>query len=112
MLEITITVDTNDGDCACAVNSISKEDLDRLKPLIAAINEFKPYKIRDWFHHQNWPSGDCCREDLGEKEPGQIYDFPEEIIELFENFLPSSEHGFHTIERIEVCPQRKKIRLL
>lgn len=112
MLEITIMVDTNDGDYEYAINTISEEDLDRLRPLINAIKEFKPYRNENWTHTHNWAIGDCCRDDLGEKEPAEIYDFPEEIMELFENFLPSPQYGFHTIERIEVCPKQDKERLL
>ena len=98
-LEITIRVDTNDGDYVTGINKISQEDLDTLMPLIKAIKKI------DCGH--NYPHGECCDEKAED-----IYDFDDEVFELFEDYLPSTEHGFHTIERIEVCPLVKKKRLL
>jgi hypothetical protein len=116
--EITITVDTNDGDYITAVNQISEKDLETIKPLIAAIKKFKPYTTRsskgsyDHSHDSNFPYGDCCREDLGEKTVYELYDFPEEVFEIFQDFLPGSEYGFHTIDSVEVTPFLKKTKLL
>lgn len=112
MLEITIVVDTNDGDCTQVTNDISEEDLGILRPLIKAIKEFKPYRNKKRTHSHNWTTGECLREDLGEKEPSEIYGFEEEIMELFEDLLPATMYGFHTIERIEVCPKQVRERLL
>lgn len=122
MYEITITVDTNDADYATAVCDITKKQLDKIKPLIAAIKKFKPYKTESkkyrhlgtatYTHNHNYPHGECCREDLGEKSPREYYDFPEEIFELFEEFLPWNEYGFHTIISVGYCPSQEKTRLL
>lgn len=117
--EITIRVDTNDADFDTSINKISEEELNKFRPLIAAIKKFKPYKTKknDWEdkHHHNWPKGECLREDLGEKSPYELYpEFSEELIEEFEDeWLPSgSDWGFHTIDSIEVCPYIKKETLL
>jgi hypothetical protein len=118
--EITIVADTNDGDYITRVSKISEVDLETIKPLIEAISKFKPYKskLRDkfsWTHDHNYPFGDgewIPRLDLGEKPPRKIYSFPEEIFDIFENLLPFSEQGFHTIESIEVTPFVKKVKLL
>ena len=112
MWEIAIRVDTNDGDYAYATNTISEEDLDKIRPLIKAIKEFEPYENKNNTHTHNWTTGECLRDDLGEKEPAEIYPFDEEIMELFMDFLPPTMYGFHTIERIEVCPLQHKERLL
>ena len=117
MLEITITVDTNDADYNTSVNEISEEDLEKIKPLIAAIRKFKPYTHKfknghDWPHRHNYPFGDACREDLGEKPPTELYDFSEEIFEIFEELFPHTEDGFHTIDSITVCPLIEKTILL
>ena len=64
------------------------------------------------YHHHNFPTGECLRKDLGEKSPQELYDFDEEVFELFEDFCPYPEYGFHTIERIELYPTPKKTRLL
>ena len=116
-LQIVITVDTNDGDYATKISSISKEKLKQIKPLIVAIAAFKPYKAkgptsREYKHHHNYPYGECCREDLGERTPEQLYIFSEEIFELFLEYLPYNEYGFHTIERIEVFEKVNQQRLL
>jgi len=118
--EITITADVNDGDYTTAVNEISEEDLDTIKPLIQAIKEFKPYKVEhESFgkmatrtHHHNYPYGEFIREDLGEKSPGEIYKFGLEVHEIFEQYIPYGEYGIHTIESITICPLQKKTKLL
>ena len=125
MFEITITVDTNDGDYATEVSNITPEQLEKIRPLIEAIKEFKPYEViyktdykidgqDEWpmTHRHNYPCGDILRDDLGEKDPREIYKFPEEIFELFEDFIPYGEYGFHTIESISYCPLQEKIKLL
>lgn len=110
--EITIRVDTNDGDYNEVTNPISKEDLNKLKPLFKAIKQFKPYKAKGHGHAHNFPMGEILREDLGEKSPAEIYNVDEELIELLEEYLPHCDYGFHTIERVEIFPQPKKERLL
>lgn len=113
--EITITVDTNDGDYATAIGTITDSDLDKIKPLIVSIGKFKPYKSpNNWTHGHNWPTGDCLRTDLGEQSPLEHYQgvVSEDVIDLFEGFLPSTEYGFHTIVSIDVTPLVKKVKLL
>lgn len=111
-LEITIIADENDGDYITAVTIISKEGLDRLRPIAEKIKSFKPYKSKGRTHTHNWTIGECLRDDLGEKPPEEIYGLSEEDMEFFEEFLPCPQHGFHTIERIEVCPKQNKERLV
>jgi len=116
--EISITVDTNDADYNTRVEKIPESDLNIIKPLIVAIKNFKPYNTKsksglDWNHSHNYPFGDCCREDLGEIPPREYYNFPEEVFDVFEEYLPyGNEYGFHTIESIEVTPYIKKTKLL
>lgn len=117
--ELIIKVDTNDGDYATEVATISDADLDKIKPLIVAIGKFQPYKTKtesgsEWTHTHNYPFGEVVREDLGEKEPREYYHgvVSEDVIDLFEEFLPYSEYGFHTIVSIEATPLVKKTKLL
>lgn len=113
--EITIQADTNDGDCVTSVNDISEENLNKLRPLIEAIKNFKPYSSGNYCgkHQSNYPVGECFREDLGEKPPEEIYDeFAKEVFDIFEDLLPEYEWGIHTIEKVEVCPKQKKEKLL
>ncbi len=118
--EITITADPNDADYITAVNEISEEDLDTIKPLIQAIKEFKPYnaeyesfgRMSTTMHHHNYPYGECLRGDMGEKSPEELYEFDSKVLELFEEYIPHSEYGIHTIESITICPLQKKTKLL
>lgn len=118
--EITIKVDTNDGDYATEISTISDSDLDKIKPLIAAIKKFQPYKTKsesgmDWEHSHNYPYGEVLREDLGEKEPRDYYHgvvSNNDVFDLFEDLLPYGEYGFHTIVSIDVTPLVKKAKLL
>lgn len=116
-LEILITVDTNDADYATNISSISAKKLDQIKPLIEAIATFKSYKVKTplsskYEHSHNYPYGEMCREDLGEKTPQQLYKFSDKVFELFEEFLPYNEYGFHTIESIEVFEKVNRQKLL
>ena len=118
--EITIIADTNDGDYVTQISTINKEDLAIIKPLIAAIKRFKPYKVKrkdhmgkfTWTHHHNYPNSEYIRGDLGEKSPRELYNFSEKVFELFEEYVPYGEHGIHTIESITICPLQKKTKLL
>lgn len=124
-LEITITADTNDADYISQSSKISKSDLELIKPLIKAIKNFTSYTtplpenigsgiIKEWEHCHNFPSGECVRDDLGEKSGYQYY-LPlvgEDVMNMFEGLLPYGEHGIHTIKSIEVTPYVKKIKLL
>ena len=112
MLEIMIRVDTNDGDYAEVTNIITEAQLKILRPVFKAIKNFKPYKVDRWKHDNNFPSGECLREDLGEKTPEEIYDLDEDTMDLLCEFLPSAVYGFHTIERVEIFPQSQKKRLV
>lgn len=116
--DIKIEADTNDADYVMEISTISDEDLNKIKPLIAAIKAFKSYKGRSksgltHYHQNNYPHGECLRCDLGEKPPREIYKgFDEEVFELFEDLLPHGEYGIHTIVSIEVTPHNKWKKLL
>lgn len=115
--ELIITVDENDADYNTKMSVIPEEDLNRILPLIEAIKNFKPYTSKsdsgsEWTHRHNYPFGDCCREDLGEKPPYEFYPFDEEVFEIFEEYVPYSEYGFHTIVSIEVGDVPKRTKLL
>lgn len=101
--EIAITVDTNDADYNTATNEISQEQLDKIMPLIKAIKNTK--------ESYNFEYGDIAEQ--GWEFPIRYSDkFSKDVTELFLEFLPSTQNGFHTIERIEIYPIPKKERLL
>lgn len=102
-----VEIDTNDADYIGRLVEIEDEDVKKWMPLIEKIKNFKPYtgtsdSGREWNHSSNFPVGDCCRYDLGEMDPCELYDISEEeldeFIETFE--LYGGEYGFHTITRI------------
>jgi len=121
IIEITIKVDSNDADYLIETNIICKEDLDQIKPLIEAIKNFEPYEAfwdkeqthKTTYSH-NYPRGEYCpREDMGEKTVEEIYpQFDEEIFEIFEEFCPCGEYGFHTIKAISIQVNPRKEILL
>lgn len=117
LVEIQITVDRNDGDYETVLNMLEAEQLEKLKPLIEAIAMFKPYRVErrnlDWMHDRNFPWGETCRSDLGEKDARGLYEelFPE-AMKILEDLLPCCEYGFHSITSIKYTPARAWISLL
>ncbi len=101
---IIITADTNDGDYVKSINKITEETFDKIKQVIEAIRNFKPYKSTSelgYSHNHNFATGECVRDDLGEKSAEDLYG----QIDGFSNFeelLPYSEYGIHTIKSIEI----------
>ena len=101
MLEITIVVDTNDGDYVTEVSQINEQDLETLRPLFEAI---KSNKNRHNFDLLDYG----CIEDLAEEEYSSI---DSDIVEDFLwSYCPETE--FHTIKSIEFCPLIEKVKIL
>jgi hypothetical protein len=107
---IKIIADTNDGDCITEFRKITDEELELIKPMVRAIANFKPYKVKtadgrmDWTHHHNYPTDP--RYNLGEKSAYEFYAesglVPKESFYLFDDMVPRSEYQPHTIESIEI----------
>lgn len=102
-----VEVDTNDADYIGKLVHVSDEKVEKWMPLIEKIKNFKPYtgtaaSGSTWNHSSNFPVGDCCRYDLGEMNPCELYDITEEeLYEFRDTFeLFAGEYGFHTISRI------------
>lgn len=116
MYEIMVKVDMRDADYSVAINDITEEELDRFRPLIKAISEFKPYEDDSGsIHYSNCPYGECCRDWQGDKTIEEIYpDFDEDLIQEFieEYCYWTSECGFRSIYQIEVYPKPEKEVLL
>ena len=96
---LQITVDYNDGDYAERLSDISLETIQRLAPVFTAIKARQGHI---------WPQGD----------QRNMYDNPAifypqltlEQIELFDDFCPRCEYGFHSIEEIRVFRITSEIR--
>ena len=102
-----VEVDTNDADYVGKLVNVSNEEVEKWMPLIEKIKNFKPYTGTAasgtiWNHTSNFPYGECCRCDLGEKTPEELYHITEEELnEFIDTFhLYGGEYGFHTITRI------------
>jgi len=105
MKYLLVNVDTNDGDYIEKMSPVTDEQLAILKPLFHAIGQFKPYTTEKWKygHGHNFPYGEVCREELGEKTPEELYPEHKEAVELFQDdFIPHAEYGFHTICNVKV----------
>ncbi len=110
---IKVTVVGIAGGDATFFGKITPAQLDRLRPLFTAISNFTVYDAKaedgkmDWTHSDNFPWGECQREDLGEKSPEQIYVetglvTAEDLNFFANNFIPYPENGFHSIDSIQV----------
>lgn len=102
-----VEVDTNDADYIGKIVSVCDDQVEKWMPLIEKIKNFKPYTGTSdsgitWNYKHNFPVGECCRYDLGEMDPCELYDITEdeldEFIDTFE--LYGGEYGFHTINKI------------
>ena len=114
-----VEIDTNDADYIGKLVHISDEKVEKWMPLIEKIKNFKPYTgtsnwDTQWNHSSNFPVGECCRYDLGEKDPMELYDITEdELVKFIETFeLYGGEYGFHTISKIIEVQFDAKDRLI
>ena len=68
------------------VVKVSDKTFKKFLPLIEKIKNFKPYDAVskggfEYTHDANFPVDDCCRYDLGEKDPCELYDIDEATLE-------------------------------
>ncbi len=105
-----VVADANDADYVEQLTPTTDADLDKLRPLFEAIKQFKPYEAKGgrhdlvWTHDHNFPYGDACREDLGEKPVDKLYAAHQEALELFTGtYLPTDDSGScHTVTEVRV----------
>jgi len=108
---IEIKADTNDADYIIEKSEITDEEIEKLKPVIETIKNFKPYKINNWNFRHNWPSTDYARHDLGEKTINELYG-NNDAVEFLKELVPYGECGVHTIDSITILHVTKEIKLL
>ena len=113
---ILIEVATNDGDLSQRISGITEKDFNIIKPLIDEIKNFKPYIVKSktgcsFTHAHNYNMPPRVRDDLGEKNPEDIYsDIDQEVFEKFNSFTPSRD--FHSITKIVIFPFVDGVQLL
>ncbi len=84
-LHIRVTVDTNDADYVESVHPVTFAQVEELQPLLDAIKA----------NHGTYPRGD-------QGEAIDVYPEHAGLVDLFENFCPYPEYGFHSVKRVEV----------
>lgn len=99
MKYIIIEVDTNDADFNISVNDIDDESLNIIQPLIDAIKEYS--KEHKWEHNYPYNRGEI---DVKELYPN----ISEECFDIFNEYIPHNEFGFHSIESISIIEGNKK----
>lgn len=108
--KLRVVADANDADYVESTQPVDQETIDFWRKLAKKIKEFKPYEIkekgyRNISHRHNWPDGEMCREDLGEKHYTKLYGISEEEDEMYVyDYVPNGQYGIHTIESIEIFP--------
>lgn len=111
MRKLLIVADYNDADYSKDVIKIEDDVFEKFRPMLDAINNFKPYVCRYWgggIAEHNWESS---REDLGEKNLYETYpQFSKEYIDEFKEVFmsglnnPEADYNngiFHTIVKVE-----------
>ena len=104
---IIVKADTNDADYVTKKSEITDEQIEQIKPIIAAL-QFRRDKLNEdshknwnqWLH--NWETSEYGR--LG--DPHKMYVetgiLTEEQVQIFDEYVPYGEYGVHTIESIEI----------
>ena len=115
MKKIIIKADTNDADYVTSQRVITDEQLEKIRPVVDAIKSFQPFKVKkhgiDWNHHHNYPTGENCRTDLGEKSAIEMYGKIDGF-KLFDSMCPTDEYGLHTIVSVDVLEIANETKLL
>lgn len=116
---IYIIADTNDADYISNLEEITDAHLEKIMPMINAINEFQPYQWEDndskfshtWIHQHNFPNSEYTRTDLGEKTIEQLYG---EVsgFEEFQDLAPYGETGIHSIKVIKILTVTEELDLI
>jgi len=102
--EIIVTADVNDADLVSRVEQINDKQLNRIRPLIAAIKKLSDTSST----YANWPENP----NAANTTPRDMYNFPEEIIQDFECFIPYSAYGIVRVESITITPFIEKTQLM
>lgn len=100
MKYIVIKADMNDADYVTKMSIISDMQIEKIKPLVEAIKNFKPSSEHDY----NWPTGEISyKDDNIEVIYGNKID--SDLIHSFNEFVPEGDPnypGIHTIESIKI----------
>ena len=102
---IEITVDENDGDALTEVGEIEEgKDLEAIRRLMLAVRARSKRLAGKW--HHNFPAMEH------ENIVREVYPDMDDEIDIFLEYAPFGEHGFHTIESVRLMPITEVIELL
>jgi|SRR6478609_2868253 len=97
---VNITVDTNDADYVSRMEEVSKETLQFINKVLKIIGE----------HNNSWNCSEYARSN---ERPEVMYEdvLTGQEIENFSYLCPYGEHGFHSVESVEVFYVEKTFKL-
>lgn len=100
---IEIVADTNDADYITSRVLVTDSVLEKIKPVIKAIKNFKP---SDKYDRHNFP--------MSEFASGNVDDIYGNIdgFDIFQEMVPYGEYGVHTIVSIKLLIITEEIELL
>lgn len=106
---ITIKGDTNDADYITSQNEITDEEIELIRPVVQAINDYdnnKTIKYQKW----NWWT---IYEDADRPAPQQLYvdtgKCSQEALDYFSDLCPHGEDGIHSIDSVEIITVLEKL---
>lgn len=121
MLILRIKADINDADWVYSFVNIQESLLEKIRPVIQAIKEFKPYEVTmtpSWSdqeytykYNHNYPMGNMCDSGSGEKSAEELYGHIPNFQE-FHGLVPYPTHGeddIHSIESIDIIEVKEKL---
>lgn len=105
---VEIVVDTNDADYATSRHEI---DDDSIVWITKVANAIAAFKKTNRFDHNWWNMYNVYYE---EKTPNEIYKgvLTEQEIDWFNDYCPSTEEGFHSVESITILEIINETELL
>lgn len=103
--ELVIKADANDANYVTSTNTVTMEDIEKLKPVVEAIKAFSLSNV----YENNFPQGDCTRDKTVEEMYSHV---DQDALELFCKLCPYGEYGIHTIESVVYYPVPDKTVLL
>ena len=116
-----ILVENEYGDIESRFVEIRDYQTKIIADVAKAIKNFEPYHNKIHYlnikHSNNFPTGECCREYLGEYSAEDYYVnvkktiSPEDFKE-FEALLPTCYHGFRSITEIKIMVVSDEIKIL
>lgn len=108
---------TDDTEVLSKLTTISNDDLNKIKPLINKIKEFKPYTVVHepsktiWTYEDNFNTFLYLDEEHGEQSVEKLYNISSDLKKLFLKYCPKTDFGFSNIIKILIFDSPTEILL-